>query len=104
MVTSKTFRTLARLAGAEPSGAGPRVVRRLTLLGLQQLTAFVRRIPASALAEIDGVSTGRAHQILAGAIVAEAVMRRLGIDEVDVCPWALREGVILRRLDVLESG
>lgn len=104
VVTSKTFRTLARLAGAEPSGAGPRVVRRLTLLGLQQLTAFVRRIPASALAEIDGVSTGRAHQILAGAIVAEAAMRRLGIDEVDVCPWALREGVILRRLDVLESG
>jgi exopolyphosphatase/guanosine-5'-triphosphate,3'-diphosphate pyrophosphatase len=30
-------------------------------------------------------------------------MRQLRIDEIDICPWALREGVILRRLDVLES-
>ena len=42
---------------------------------------------------------GRAPQLLAGAIVAEAVMDLLGVDEVQVCPWALREGVILRRLD-----
>jgi exopolyphosphatase / guanosine-5'-triphosphate,3'-diphosphate pyrophosphatase len=28
-------------------------------------------------------------------------MRKLGIESVDLCPWALREGVILRRLDVL---
>ena len=56
------------------------------------------------LAEMDGVSAGRAHQILAGAVVAESAMRQLDIDELDVCPWALREGVILRRLDVLESA
>jgi exopolyphosphatase/guanosine-5'-triphosphate,3'-diphosphate pyrophosphatase len=31
-------------------------------------------------------------------------MRRLDIDSVDVCPWALREGVILRRLDQLEPA
>ncbi len=103
VATSKTFRTLARLAGAAPSSAGPRAVRRLTLTGLRQLTAFIRRMPSVALAEMDGVSSGRAHQLLAGAVVAEATMRRLGIDVVDVCPWALREGVILRRLDVLEA-
>jgi exopolyphosphatase / guanosine-5'-triphosphate,3'-diphosphate pyrophosphatase len=27
----------------------------------------------------------------------------LGVDEVEICPWALREGVILRRLDWLTS-
>jgi exopolyphosphatase/guanosine-5'-triphosphate,3'-diphosphate pyrophosphatase len=101
VVTSKTFRTLARLAGAAPSGAGYRVPRRLTLTGLRQVLAFIRRMPSAALAEMEGVSAGRAHQILAGAVVAEATMRRLGIDAVDLCPWALREGVILRRLDVL---
>ena len=42
---------------------------------------------------------GRAHQTLAGAVVAEAAMDALGVDEVELCPWALREGVILRRLD-----
>jgi exopolyphosphatase/guanosine-5'-triphosphate,3'-diphosphate pyrophosphatase len=49
--------------------------------------------------ELPGVSTGRAPQLLAGAIVAEAVMALLDVDEVQVCPWALREGIILRRLD-----
>ena len=51
---------------------------------------------------MDGVSAGRAHQLLAGAVVAEATMRRLGVEALDICPWALREGVILRRLDQLE--
>ncbi|HTJ38525.1 MAG TPA: Ppx/GppA phosphatase family protein [Dactylosporangium sp.] len=104
VATSKTFRTLARLAGAAPSGAGPRAPRRLTRTGLHQVLSFIRRIPSSGLAEIDGVSPGRAHQILAGAVVAEITMRTLGIDEVEICPWALREGVILRRLEVLESS
>ena len=68
------------------------------------MLSFIRRMPSTALAEIDGVSPGRAHQILAGAVVAEVTMRSLGIDEVEICPWALREGVILRRLEVLESS
>jgi exopolyphosphatase / guanosine-5'-triphosphate,3'-diphosphate pyrophosphatase len=104
VATSKTFRTLARLAGAAPSSAGPRAPRRLTRTGLHQVLSFIRRMPSAALAEIDGVSPGRAHQILAGAVVAEVTMRSLGIDEVEICPWALREGVILRRLEVLESS
>ncbi len=103
VATSKTFRTLARLAGAAPSGEGPRAVRRLSRTGLHQVLGFIRHIPSAALAEMDGVGAGRARQLLAGAIVAEAVMRRLGLDSLDICPWALREGVILRRLDVLES-
>jgi exopolyphosphatase/guanosine-5'-triphosphate,3'-diphosphate pyrophosphatase len=103
VVTSKTFRTLGRLAGAAPSGAGPQVPRRLTLAGLHQVLGFIRRMPSAALAEMEGVSAGRAHQLLAGAVVAETAMRRLGIEAVDMCPWALREGVILRRLDVLTA-
>jgi exopolyphosphatase/guanosine-5'-triphosphate,3'-diphosphate pyrophosphatase len=101
VATSKTFRSLARLAGAAPSSAGLRAPRTLTMTGLRQVLGFIRRIPSAGLAEIDGVSPRRAHQLLAGAVVAEAAMRRLGIDELDICPWALREGVILRRLDWL---
>ena len=101
--TSKTFRTLARLAGAAPSGAGFRASRTLTRTGLHQVLGFIQRMPSAALAEMDGVSPARAHQLLAGAVVAEEVMRRLNLDRVDICPWALREGVILRRLDTLAS-
>jgi exopolyphosphatase/guanosine-5'-triphosphate,3'-diphosphate pyrophosphatase len=103
VATSKTFRTLARLAGAAPSSEGPQVRRILTRTGLHQVRSFIQHIPSGKLAEMDGVSASRAHQLLAGAVVAEAAMRRLGIDALEICPWALREGVILRRLDILES-
>jgi exopolyphosphatase/guanosine-5'-triphosphate,3'-diphosphate pyrophosphatase len=99
VATSKTFRTLARLAGAAPSSAGPRARRMLQINGLRQVIGFISRMASADLAELDGVSSARAHQTLAGALVAEQTMLALGITELQLCPWALREGVILRRLD-----
>ncbi|HST49425.1 hypothetical protein [Jatrophihabitans sp.] len=101
VASSKTFRTLARLAGAAPSSAGPRVPRSLQVNGLRQVLGFISRIPSADLAELDGVSPARAHQTLAGAVVAEQAMQALGVTEFELSPWALREGVILRRLDQL---
>lgn len=101
VATSKTFRTLARLAGAAPSSAGPRTPRVLTRDGLRQVTSFISRMSSTDLAELDGVSSGRAHQVLAGALVSAATMDALDVTEVELCPWALREGVILQRLDQL---
>ncbi len=102
--TSKTFRSLARLTGAAPSSAGLRVRRTLTAAGLRQVIAFISRMSANDLAELEGVSARRSHQLVAGALVAEAAMRALHVDELDLCPWALREGVILRRLDWLDGN
>ncbi len=99
--TSKTFRTLARLTGAAPYSAGLQVPRELNADGLGQLVGFVSRIESAALAELRGVSPDRAHQVPAGAVVAAATMRSLDVRCVRICPWALREGVILRRLDSL---
>ncbi|WP_296215366.1 Ppx/GppA phosphatase family protein [uncultured Corynebacterium sp.] len=97
--TSKTFRMLARLTGAAPSSAGPRVKRTLTQAGLRQLIAFISRMTAADRAELEGVSAERSHQVVAGALVAEATMRKLDIEVLHMCPWALREGVIFRQLD-----
>ncbi|ERG69230.1 hypothetical protein HMPREF9336_04374 [Segniliparus rugosus ATCC BAA-974] len=99
VASSKTFRSLARLTGAAPSSAGPLVRRSLSLQALRQLTAFISRMSSSDLATLDGVSSDRAHQLVAGAIVAETAMRAFGVQSLEICPWALREGVILRRLD-----
>lgn len=99
VATSKTFRSLARLGGAAPSSAGPRVRRVLTEPGLRQLIAFISRMSAADLAQLEGVSASRSHQLVAGALVAHATMRALSRPELEICPWALREGVILRRLD-----
>ncbi|MEV0902396.1 Ppx/GppA phosphatase family protein [Actinoplanes sp. NPDC049802] len=92
--TSKTFRSLAQLAAAAPS-------HTLTDVGLRQLFAFISRMASADLAGLDGVSPGRAHQLVAGALVAGAAMRALDVRELQICPWALREGVILHRLDTL---
>ncbi|WP_319943686.1 Ppx/GppA phosphatase family protein [Nocardia aurantia] len=97
--TSKTFRSLARLTGAAPSAAGPRVRRILTSSGLRQLIAFISRMTAADRAELEGVSSDRSQQLVAGALVAEASMRALSLDTLEICPWALREGLILRKLD-----
>jgi exopolyphosphatase / guanosine-5'-triphosphate,3'-diphosphate pyrophosphatase len=104
VATSKTFRSLARLTGAAPSAAGPRVKRTLTASGLRQLISFISRMTTADRAELEGVSAERAPQIVAGALVAEATMRALSIETVDICPWALREGLILRKLDSEADG
>src|SRR3546814_12661618 len=59
------------------------------------------------LGALPGVSTSRAHQIVPGALVAEAVMDIFDLSALEICPWALREGVILERFDqisVLDEG
>lgn len=101
VATSKTLKQLARVGGAAPSSEGDYVRRTIRL---DQLTEIVPRLAAMTAAErsrIPGVSEGRSVQMVAGGIVAEAAMELLELDELAVCPWALREGVILRRLDGL---
>ncbi|HUW16402.1 MAG TPA: Ppx/GppA family phosphatase, partial [Actinomycetes bacterium] len=97
--TSKTFRQLSRLAGAAPSSDGPYVQRFLPHAALVESLPMLARMTVQERAELPGVSVGRAGQLLAGAIVADGAMDLLEADRLEVCPWALREGVILRRLD-----
>ncbi|MCU7824122.1 Ppx/GppA phosphatase family protein [Kitasatospora sp. DSM 101779] len=103
VATSKTFKQLARMAGAAPTDAGPRVPRRLTRSGLSAWLPRLATMTVAERARIPGVSEGRARQLLAGALVADAAMDLFGLDELDICPWALREGIILRRLDALDT-
>jgi exopolyphosphatase / guanosine-5'-triphosphate,3'-diphosphate pyrophosphatase len=99
VATSKTFRSLARICGAAPSGEGLRVRRVLAVDALAEKLAELAVMPNAEKAELPGVSANRAHQLLAGFLVAEAVMDIFGLEELEICPWALREGVILERLD-----
>ena len=106
--TSKTFRSLARLSDANPAGTRPastalREQRLLADTDLRRTMKLVCRTPSADLAKVNGVSLGRAHQLAAGALVAATAMRALRLHELQTCPWALREGVIFRRLDTLES-
>lgn len=101
VATSKTFRQLARISGAAPSSDGPYVKRILHHSDVTALAERLSRTSAADRAQLAGVSRSRAPQLAAGAIVADAAMDLFGLRELEVCPWALREGVILRRLDAL---
>jgi exopolyphosphatase/guanosine-5'-triphosphate,3'-diphosphate pyrophosphatase len=99
--TSKTFRSLARITGSAPSTEGPYVKRVLRLEDLKLWTNRLAAMSAAERAELPGVSEIRAPQLLAGAIVAGEAMKAFGIKSLRICPWALREGLILRRFDHL---
>jgi exopolyphosphatase/guanosine-5'-triphosphate,3'-diphosphate pyrophosphatase len=102
--TSKTFRSLARICGAAPSDEGPLVERVLAERDLKKWLPRLIDMAAEDLAALPGVSPSRTHQIVPGALVAEAVMDIFGLDVLQICPWALREGVILERLDQIAAG
>jgi len=100
IATSKTLRTLARLCGDWFDGNGKtikfdvirKIATRLTDMTHEERT----RLP--------GVSSNRAKQIVAGAYVTESVMRNLDLRELEICPWALREGIVLKYMDWMEKS
>ena len=98
VATSKTFRTLARL-GEHWFEDNPKYLK---INSLTKMIPKLQDMSNKQRAELPGVSPSRARQIVAGAIVARTAMERLHINELEICPWALREGIVLRWLDWME--
>lgn len=101
--TSKTFRSLARICGAAPYAAGPYVKREFHVEDLRLWTRRMEAMTPEERSDLPGVSSKRAAQILAGGIVAETALDLYGARTMRAVPWALREGLILRRMDRLNS-
>jgi exopolyphosphatase/guanosine-5'-triphosphate,3'-diphosphate pyrophosphatase len=99
IATSKTLRTIARLSGDWFDGNG----KNITIDAIRKISTKLSEMKESERAKLPGVSENRASQIVAGALVAESVMRNLDIKELEICPWALREGLILKWLDWMEA-
>ncbi len=97
--SSKAIRSLAKLAGYPvPGWSG---IERMVLPrgALGSWIPRLARIPASARQELPGITADRTVQIVAGAVVLHTAMRMLDVDELEVSPWALREGVLLRYIE-----
>jgi exopolyphosphatase / guanosine-5'-triphosphate,3'-diphosphate pyrophosphatase len=101
VATSKTFRSLSRICGSAPSSDGIFVRRMLPADVLESWLPKLLEMTLDEIAELPGVSQDRAHQVVAGAFVASAVLDIFDLTELEICPWALREGIILDRLDKL---
>ena len=96
--TSKTFRTLAKLS----QNLYPKFGQHLTLNALDELVPKLQSLSLEKRKELPSVSAERAPQIVAGAMVAKQLMQTLELKEIRICPWALREGIVLHRLDWIE--
>ncbi|MDO0924455.1 Ppx/GppA family phosphatase [Streptomyces sp. TG1A-8] len=98
-VTSRTFQQLARLCGAAAGRHGPFVGREMLRRDLREVIDTLSSLPAAERARLPGISAPRAEQSLAGAVVGHTALKLMGLRRVVVCPWAVREGVLLRYLE-----
>jgi exopolyphosphatase/guanosine-5'-triphosphate,3'-diphosphate pyrophosphatase len=99
IATSKTLRTLARLSGDWFNGNG----KVIKIDAIRKISTKLTEMTLEDRIKLPGVSANRARQIVAGAYVTESVMRNLDLNELEICPWALREGVVLKWMDWMES-
>ncbi len=102
--SSKAIRSLARLVGYPLAGWSGSERMMLPRASLASWIPRLARIPASARQELPGITADRTFQIVAGAVVLHEAMRALDVDELEVSPWALREGVLLRYIESMGWG
>ncbi|MFF7445325.1 MULTISPECIES: Ppx/GppA family phosphatase [unclassified Streptomyces] len=99
VVTSRTFQQLGRLCGAPPGRHGPFMERQLHRRDLRQAILRLSELPTAQRSLLPGISAPRASQSLAGAVVGHTALKLTGIKTVTLCPWAIREGVLLRHIE-----
>jgi len=99
VATSRTFQQLARLCGAAPGRDGPFTERVLHRCDLRTARNRLACLPAAERADLPGISAPRAAQSLAGAVIGHTAMKLTGLTTATICPWAIREGVLLRHIE-----
>ena len=72
-----------------------------SIMTLDQLEDWLPRLAAISPDQrvaLPGVTPERTYQIVGGGLVVDEIMKALDVKEIEICPWALREGAILRWL------
>ncbi|GAB4179273.1 MAG: exopolyphosphatase [Wenzhouxiangellaceae bacterium] len=88
--SSGTIRAVQSMIAAAQPGADSRIHR-------EQVTALAAQLMAAGRIErirLPGLSADRQPVIAGGVLVLETVMQTFAIDELEVSPWALREGLL----------
>ncbi|MFJ2368977.1 Ppx/GppA phosphatase family protein [Microbacterium sp. NPDC087665] len=99
--SSKAIRSLARLVGYPAPGWSGSERMLLPRESLGSWIPRLARLPASARQELPRITPDRTFQIVAAAVSLHTAMTALDVDELEVSPWALREGVLLRYIESL---
>ncbi len=104
--SSGTFETLAAMRDA----LAPRPVGEIgagRTISLDEVSEICRRVSSIVDApdrNLPGLDAHRSDTIVAGALLAETLMTEFGLDDMMVSPDALREGLVLDRIDRRTPG
>ena len=95
--TSGTILSLGTVATSISEGAIPSELRNLRV-GAKQIRRLRKEVVALSLAQrltIPGLDPRRADLVVAGGVLLDTILRRLGADDITLCDLALREGLVL---------
>ncbi|MEY4636086.1 MAG: hypothetical protein RJA55_1884 [Acidobacteriota bacterium] len=95
--TSGTILSLGAVAAAIERGAVPTEIRNLRVpaKSLRKLRKSAIDMDLEERMHLPGLDPRRADLMVAGAILLDTILRRLGAEEITLCDLALREGVLL---------
>ena len=86
------------MSGAlERTGVVPETLHHVSV-GAVAIREVRRRLVGTTQRErlkMPGMDQSRADIIVAGAVVLDTLLQRLGVKELVLCEWALREGILL---------
>ena len=95
--TSGTILSLGSLALSETSGIRPEDLRnrRVPAKAFSKLRRRLTELDLDARLHVAGLDPRRADIAVAGSILLDTLLRRLGAEELTLCDLALREGLVL---------
>jgi exopolyphosphatase / guanosine-5'-triphosphate,3'-diphosphate pyrophosphatase len=95
--TAGTLRDLGRLGLALATGTAPEKIRGVVVTRAQLERAYTSlcAVPTVERLDLPGVSVKRADLLPAGGTVLLATLQALDLEQIELCDWGLREGVLL---------
>jgi exopolyphosphatase/guanosine-5'-triphosphate,3'-diphosphate pyrophosphatase len=95
--TSGTILSLGTVATAIERSSVPQEVRnlRVSAKAIRKLRKMAVEMDLEERMRLPGLDPRRADLMVAGAILLDTLLKRLGADEITLCDLALREGVLL---------
>jgi exopolyphosphatase/guanosine-5'-triphosphate,3'-diphosphate pyrophosphatase len=95
--TSGTILSLGAVAATAARGTPPTEIRNLRVSAkqLRRLRKDVVELDLEERLRIPGLDPRRADLVVAGAVLLDTILRRIGAEDLTLCDLALREGLIL---------
>jgi exopolyphosphatase/guanosine-5'-triphosphate,3'-diphosphate pyrophosphatase len=95
--TSGTILALGRMAHQIETGEAPESLNHVSVKAttIAALRERLVRLPLRERLRLPGIDEPRADILPVGAVLLDTILRRLRIEELTLCEWALREGILL---------